>query len=373
MNKKELLEIKKQFTPDNCAITKICTCYVNGDKDKVTTSEDAFLSLPEEEEFKYFDILRSTLSGSITKNLENIRFSIEEEKENGKQEMLLKLRDSQLRDRDLLDRFYDKIIASYDTVENYLIVLIHGVYDIPGKAGDGTEMFDASDEVYSYIMCSICPVKLAKPGLAYIEKKNEIHERIRDRVVDKPMNGFLFPAFNDRGTDIHEALYYAKKPEDGQDAFIEEMFGTEAPVSPEMQKAAFEEMLGDVLLDATNYETVKNINESLMEIMDENRDNPEPVRLGKEEIKKVLESSGVAEDQMEHFDAAFDAHIGKTKDVVASNVVNTRKFCIETPDILLKVNPERADLVSTKTIDGRKCIVIAVDDNIDVNGVNVTV
>lgn len=373
MNKKEVLEIRKQFTPDNCAITKICTCYVNGEKEKVTMSEDAFLSLPEEEEFKYFDILRSTLSGSLTKNLENIKFSTEEEEKGGKQELLLKLRDSRLDDKELLEQFYDKIIASYDTVENYLIVLVHGVYDIPGKAEDGMEMFDASDEVYQYIMCSICPVKLAKPGLAYIEKKNEIHERIRDRVVDKPANGFLFPSFNDRGPDIHEALYYAKKPDDEQDTFVEDLFGTEAPVSPEMQKTAFEEMIGDVLLDSTDYETVKNINESMMDIIEENRDNPEPVHLDKMEIKKVLENSGVTEAQMEHFNAAFDTHIGNNKEVIAVNVINTKKFCIETPDISLKVNPERTDLVSTQVIDGRKCIVIAVDDNIDVNGVNVSV
>lgn len=67
MNKKEVSEIKKQFTPDNCAITRICGCYVDGEKNKKTQLKEAFLSLPEEEIFKYFELFRKTLSGTIGK------------------------------------------------------------------------------------------------------------------------------------------------------------------------------------------------------------------------------------------------------------------------------------------------------------------
>ena len=56
MNKKEILEIRKQFTPANCAITRICGCYVNHEKEKICQSKQAFLSMPEEEAYKYFDI-----------------------------------------------------------------------------------------------------------------------------------------------------------------------------------------------------------------------------------------------------------------------------------------------------------------------------
>lgn len=207
MNKKEIAEIKKQFTPANCAITRICGCYVNGEKEKQSTFKQAFLSLPEEEMFKYFDIFRKGLSGTIGKNLINMEFPLEAELNGGTHEFLLRLRESRLTDDTLLNVFYDRIIEVYDYAEHYLILLIHGAYDIPGKSSDNEEMFDASDEVYDYIVCSICPVKLSKPGLSYDAELNSFHDRIRDWIVEMPNHSFLFPAFNDRSTDIHSTLY----------------------------------------------------------------------------------------------------------------------------------------------------------------------
>ena len=202
MNKKEISEIKKQFTPEHCAITRICGCYVDGEKEKRTELKEAFLSLPEEEMFKYFDIFRKTLSGTIGKNLINLDFPLSQEAEGGTQEYLLRLRDSKLKDDDLLEDFYDKIIEHYFYGENYYIILIHGLYDIPGKASDGSQMFDASDEVYEFLLCSICPVKLSKAGLCYNSKTNNIEDRIRDWIVEMPDQGFLFPVFQDRSTDL---------------------------------------------------------------------------------------------------------------------------------------------------------------------------
>lgn len=165
MNKKEIAEIKKQFTPDRCAITRICGCYVNSEKEKQLEMKEAFLSLSDEEMFKYFDIFRKTLSGTIGKNLLNMEFPLQQELEGGTQEFLLKLRDSGLKDEELVTQFYDRVISSYDFGENYLILLIHAAYDIPGKTNDGLDMDDASTDVYQYVLCSICPVKLSKAAL----------------------------------------------------------------------------------------------------------------------------------------------------------------------------------------------------------------
>jgi hypothetical protein len=209
MIKKDILEIRKQFTHENCCITRICGCYVDAEKEKKLEIKDAFLSLPEEETFKYFDIFKHTLAGTVGKNMLNLEFPLAQETSGGTQDFLLRLRDSKLQDDALLDEFYDKVIEHYDFGENYLILLIHGVYDIPGKSKDGQEMFDASDEVYEHILCSICPVALAKAGLCYNSRKNSIEDRIRDWLVGAPAKGFLFPAFQDRSTDIHSVLYFS--------------------------------------------------------------------------------------------------------------------------------------------------------------------
>ena len=212
MIKQEINEIKRLFTPSNCSITRICGCYVDGEKNKKTEFKEAFLSLPEEEIFKYFELLRKNLSGSIGKNLLNLEFPTASELEDGTQAFLLRLRDSKLKDDALLEEFYDRIIGSYEFVGNYLILLIHDAYDVPGKTTDGLTMDDASDTVFEYIMCSICPVALSKPGLSYDIETNEFHNRIRDWVVNMPETGFLFPSFNDRCTDIHSTLFLTRIP-----------------------------------------------------------------------------------------------------------------------------------------------------------------
>ena len=183
MTKQEISEIKKLFTPKNCSITRICGCYVDGEKNKKTELKQAFLALPEEEMFKYFEILRKSLSGTIGKNLLNLEFPLKSETEGGTQEFLLRLRDSRLKDDALLEQFYDRIIESYEYVGNYLILLIHDAYDVPGRTRDGIEMEDASDEVYDYILTCICPVDLSKPGLSYNAVENTFQNRIRDWVV----------------------------------------------------------------------------------------------------------------------------------------------------------------------------------------------
>ena len=371
MNKKEVLEIRKQFTPANCAITRIAGCYVDHEKNKKMESKSAFLSLPEEEAFKYFDIFKKTLSGTMGKNMLNMEFPIDQEMPGGTQEFLMKLKASKLEDDILLEEFYDKVIATYEYAENYYIILIHAMYDVPGRSSDNLEMFDASDEVYEYLVCSICPVSLSKAGLSYNAESNCIQDRIRDWVVDMPDKGFLFPTFNDRSTDIHGVLYYTKKSEDLQPELIEQLLGARMPMSANTQKETFQMLIEDTLGEDGDYETIRNIHDILNDMIEEHKEEPEPLQLDKTDVRKVFEKSGVSSEKMECFDQNYEETAGEKTSLLATNITETKKFQIETPDIVIKVNPERADLIETRVIDGRQCLVIAVDDHIEVNGVNV--
>lgn len=370
MIKKEVLEVRKQFTPENCAITRICGCYVDGDKEIKLESKDAFLSLEEEEMFKYFTIFKQTLSGTLGKNMLNMEFPLDQEAEGGAQNFLLKLRDSKLTDDMLLEEFYQKVIDHYDFGENYYIVLIHGVYDVPGKASDGTEMFDASDSVYEYLLCSICPVHLSKEGLCYNSATNSIENRIRDWIVDVPAKGFLFPAFNDRASDIHSLLYYSKNPEELQPEFIDQVLGCRFPISAKNQKESFRAIISDTLGEDCDYEVVKNIHENLNELIEEHKDAPEPLELSKPDVRRLLQKSGASEEKMESFDRNYDDTVGEKTSLLASNIADTRKFHIEAPDVEIKVSPDRTDLIELRVIDGKQCLVITVNDRIEVNGVD---
>lgn len=372
MNKKEILEIRKQFTPETSRITRICGCYVDQEKTKRLETTQAFPALPQEEAFKYFDIFRHTLSGSLGKNLMNLEFPLEEEKEGGAQSFLLKLRDSALCDEALLDDFYDKVIASYPCPENYYIILIHAAYDIPGMASDGAELYDASDYVYEYLLCSLCPVTLSKPGLSYNSEKNSIEDRVRDRVVNAPDKGFLFPAFNDRNSDIHSVLYYTKKAEDLMPELLSGLLGCAVlPLSADNQKEVFNTLIAETLGEENSYETVRSIHETLNDLIEEKKDEPEPLTLTPSAVKRILEQSGVREEKIERVDEQFKELAGEKNVLTASNLPGARQFLIQTPDLTIKVNPDRADLIETRILDGRPCLVIPVDDSIEVNGLPV--
>ncbi len=371
MNKKEISEIKKQFTPSHCAITRICGCYVDGEKEKKAQMKEMFLSLPEEEMFKYFDIFRKTLSGTLGKNLVNMEFPMETEDFGGTQAFLMSLRESQLNDPNLLNEFYDKVIESYDYGENYLILLIHSVYDVPGKTTDGLEMEDASDEVYDHILCAICPVKLSKPGLSYQAETNSFHDRIRDWIVELPEVGFLFPAFNDRCADIHNILYYTKNPEDLRSSLVDQLLGCVLPLTAKNQKETFQTIIEDTLGSDCDYETIRNIHENLHEMMEEKKEEADPLVLDKTDIKNLLAGSGVHPEKLEDFEKHYEASAPEPVPFMASNIANTRKFEVKTPDVIVQVNPSRSDLVDTRIIDGRRCIVIEINDAVEVNGIPV--
>ncbi|MBF0998856.1 MAG: DUF4317 domain-containing protein, partial [Lachnospiraceae bacterium] len=290
----------------------------------------------------------------------------------GKQEFLLKLRDGGLKDEALVDEFFDLVIANYANGENYYIILVHASYDVPGVTKDGIEMEDASENVYEYLLCSICPVTLSKAGLGYNEEKNVIEERNRDWQVEQPGKGFLFPAFIDRASDIHELLYFTKKPDELHPEMIEALFGTVPPLSSKDQREGFQEIVQETIGEDGDYAIMQNIHENLNQMMEDHEEEKENLSLSKKEVKQLLQDSGVEQEKLEQFDKTFEASFSREDyPLLAGNIANTRKFELETPDVIIKVNPERADLVETRWIDGRQCLVIKVDDHIEVNGVQV--
>ena len=232
-------------------------------------------------------------------------------------------------------------------------------------------MFDASDEIYDHIMCCICPVKLSKAGLCYNAETNSIQDRIRDWIVEMPEVAFLFPQFNDRSTDIHGVLYYSKNTNELRDIFIDELLGCTAPLSAGGQKDSFNALVEETLGDDCNYDTVMNIHEKLNELIESQKDEPEPVVLTKSEVKRLFEDCGVEDEKLQSFDEQYEINAGEKSSLVASNITNTRRFEIKTPDVVVHVDPERAALVETKLIDGVKCLVIPMEGDVELNGIRI--
>ena len=232
-------------------------------------------------------------------------------------------------------------------------------------------MEDASDEIYEYILTCICPVALSKPGLSYHAEENTFHNRIRDWVVGMPETGFLFPAFNDRSSDIHSLLYYSKNAEELRDGFVEQLLGCSLPLSAGSQKETFQTLIEETLGETCDIEVVKNIHDKLTEITEEHKEDPEPIVLDKNEVKTIFADSGVSNEKLEEFDKHYDETAGEKTSLLVENVMNTRTFEVKTPDVIVKLKPDRTDLVETKIINGRRCLVIPLEGDVEVNGVTI--
>ncbi len=372
MTRKELNEIKSQYTLEDCGILRLCGCYVDGERNKITQFNENFLNLPEEEKHKYFDIFKKTLSGTPGKNLVDMKFNVDAYADEGARTFLMNLRDSGLKDDRLLNEFYDRIINNYSYVGNYLILLINQVYDIPAVTTDNIEMDDASDEVYSYILCSICHVNLSKPGLGYDEEDNNFHDKKQNHMVDVPDVGFLFPAFNKRSADEDMTLFYTKDVSEFEDGLIDCLLDCAVPLPAKQQKETFTSLVNEALGEEADLEIVKNIHENLEQIIEEKKqESPAPVMLDKTEMKDLLEKSGVKEEKLENFEEHFEMAAGEHGKLVASNVSSGKKFEVKTPDVVIKINSDKTDIVSTQVIGGRQCLVIQIDERLEVNGISV--
>lgn len=372
MTRKEINEIKSQYTLENCGILRLCGCYVDGERNKITQFNENFLNLPEEEKHKYFDIFKKTLSGTPGKNLIDMKFNVDAYADEGARTFLMNLRDSGLKDDRLLDEFYDRIINNYSYVGNYLIILINQVYDIPTVTTDNIEMDDASDEVYSYILCSICHVNLSKPGLGYDEEDNNFHDKKQNHMVDVPDVGFLFPAFNKRSADEDMTMFYTKDVSEFEDGLIDCLLDCVAPLPAKQQKETFTSLVSEAVGEEADLQVVKNIHANLEQIIEEKKqESTAPVMLDKNEMKNLLEKSGVKEERLENFEEHFEMAAGEHGKLVASNVSSGKKFEVKTPDVVIKINSDKTDIVSTQVIDGRQCLVIQIDERLEVNGISV--
>lgn len=366
MNKKEIAEIKKQYNSiENCSVTQVAGCYVDGEGNVKTKFRNNFLALPEEVIFKYLEIFRKCLSGKINKNLLTLEFPMEAEGEDGQQYLLLKLRDCQLKNDELLDVFYDRVISVYQHSGNYLILLIHNVYDIPGKASDNSVMEDASEEVYSYITCAICPVELSKAGLSYSPDADEFTNRDRDWVVKMPEVSFTFPAFNDRNADIHSVLYYEKKGKLENDEIMTDILGCSRVHSAEEQQAAFSSFLQEM---NCSMEEAVAVHEKLNEML-ESTPAEEIQPMGKQEVERLLQEC-LKSETLQNFDEVYDKEVG-SQEFVPTNITNARTMEIKGENVVIKIAADRTDIIQEKVIDGRKCIVITVDGGVEVNGTEV--
>lgn len=372
---KEIGEIRRHLRRDRSAITHLYGCYVNDNKEIITSFRQSTALMPENESDKYFALLRRTLSGGLGRNLIDLSFKTSQVAGSPEHKLLMDLRECKLQDEELLATFFQKIIDSVVLEGSYLILLGCDSYDVPFKGKDDIASRDQSDEVYTYLICTICPVKQTKANLHYVPEEKLFHDGAMNQMVSSPALGFLFPAFNDRATDIYSALYYTHDISVSQDTLIEALFNVPVPQPAAEQKKTFEALLTTSLGEECSLDVVQTVHDQISQRIELHKEAkvPEPLLIGKEEVKEVLASCHVSDAAMAKFSVSYDEAFGFEADLHPKNIIDNKHFELKTPDVVIKVDPARSDLIETRVIGGVKYIMICADEDVEVNGVSISI
>ena len=330
--------------------------------------------MPENEGDKYFALFKRVLSGAIGKNLIDLSFKTAQVAQGAPEhKLLMDLRECKLADDELLHGFFQKIIDTVVMEGNYLILIGCDSYDVPFKGKDDISDADKSEEVYTYLICAICPVKQTKANLHYVPEEKLFHDGAMNQPVAAPVLGFLFPAFDNRSTNIYNALYYTHDIQGSQDALIEALFNTPVPMPAAEQKKCFEALLTTALGEDCSLDVVQTVHDQLCERIELHKEAKvaEPLMIAKADVKEALASCGVYEEHLAKWSVDYDETFGFEADLHPKNIIDTKRFEVKTPDVSIKVDPTRSDLIETRTIGGVKYIMICADENVEVNGVSI--
>lgn len=373
MNEKEIGEIRRRVRRDRSNMTAIYGCYVNEQREIVTEYRQSTGIMSENEAERYYGLLKRTLSGTLGKNLIDITFRTAQVAGSPEHQLLMDLRKTALKDDELRMRFYQKIIESVDLDTGYLILTGCDSYDVPFQGKDDQTQADNSAETYNYLLCAICPVKQTKANLHYVPESKEFHDGGITHTAAAPELGFLFPAFDDRATNIYNALMYTHDSAHGHEAFVQAVFNTQ-PIKPAAeQKKSFEALLGAALGQECSMEVVQTVHEQLCQAIDLHKESrvADPLLISKEQVADALKTCAVSETSIAKFNVEFDETFGNEALLHPKNIIDNKKFEIHTPDVSIRVDPARSDLIETRIIGGVKYILICADENVEVNGVNI--
>ncbi|MBQ9121550.1 MAG: DUF4317 domain-containing protein [Clostridia bacterium] len=373
MNNREIAEIRKQYKLDKSGISHVRGCCVNGNHEIISEFDQSLGLMSEDETEEILALLRKTLSGTSGANLTDVRFSTQQVQESEEHKLLSTLRSSALKDDEAVHKFYEKVAATLSFDSNFLIFLAYDSYDMYSRSKDGEK--GESTETFSYILCSICPLKPAKSALGYIYHEGKLGNIFSDSVLSAPELGFMFPAFDDRMANIYSALYYTKSKSDNHEAFAEAVFHTPLPMPVAAQSETFKEVLTESFAEDCSYETVQAVYGQLRDMVDDHKasKSPEPLTVTKQTVSAVLKNCGISEEKVTAFEEKYDEGFGVGTELNPSNVIGTSKFEVKTPDVVIRVNPERTDLVETRVIDGIKYVLVRADSGVEVNGIAVNI
>lgn len=373
MNEKEIADIRRRYRFGKSNINRVCGCFVNENKEIISEFDQSLGLINEEDADQILGVMRKTLSGNVGRNLLEVEFSTQQVMESEEHRLLSELRSTELKDTAHVRALYEKIVSSLEIEGNYVILLAHDRYDVYAYSADGEK--EESAQSFSYILCSICPVKSGKPSLSFHTPSNCFRTVCADTVLSSPTLGFMFPAYEDGGANLYRALYYTKDLENSHEELSSALFSSELPMPAAEQKQTFGSVLERAMGEDCSLRVVRSVHHQVRQLMESQKEQQtdEPLVITKETAGDMLRYIGVSEERVAAFEEKYEEEFGECAELTPKNLVESNRFRIQTSEVKIQVSAEHSDLVETRVIDGVRYILIRADHEVEINGVNVLI
>ncbi len=374
MNKKETAEIKKNFSDKSgfFIMERILTAFVDAEKNLRYHQVNSCLTMPAAEHDVYNETLKRVLNTNVGKSFVEYEFPNEAYDEGKPQNILYKLLTSELKDETVCEEFLNHIANNIACEGPFAVVTAYCCYTVR-KKDKNDEFADGEDEIYRYLLTAFCPVNTATDGFVFDSFNNEITKKVNTELIisKAPSDGFLYPVFSNRSSDVNHVMYYTKSAGKPNISIIEDVLGCTFVMTAPNEKASFQNILKSVVGDDLDYTLINTVNEKIREVVEENKEDTDRTVIDNIKLRDILSDVGVPEERVKMVEPVYEKVCG-TAPLTASNLVET-KTVLTSPGITVNIKASAADKVRTSVIDGRRCLLIDIDDpTIEINGLPVT-
>lgn len=373
MNEKEIGELRRHLRADRCAVGALYGCFVNEKQEIVSTFRQSLATTPKDDADAALALMRKALSGAPGKNLLTLPFTTEQVMDSDEHRMFCALRNRDEAGEAGVEALFRAMSAALVMDTPYLILLAQDAYDVPAFGKDGEAAEDGA-EVFSYCLCAVCPVKETKPALGFFPVENTFRSLTANRVVSPPELGFLFPSFDDRSANIYDLLYYSRHADAIHPEFMEQVANVAVPMPADEQKDAFQEVLAEALSEDCSMKVAVELRDAICEQIAEakERKDEDPPTVTRGGVSRMLRDCGVGEERISAFEEGYTARFGDAA-LPPRNLVDEKRIEVRTPDVEIRVNTDRSDLIRTQTIDGVRYILIRAENGVEVSGMKVEI
>lgn len=377
MNKKEINKMKKEFKIDSVmlSIKEIYNVYVKKDNYSVICSNLNYLQMLDvEAQELYINNFKKILGGTLDTKLFELQFMAQD---NGTQSQITFTDMVNSEDKELFikccDNIVNKLLENYTYDSDVVMTIIKGEYwSGKNRKKDSTE--EETDIINSlqFIMGSVNKVEPFKKTLMfnYDEKEFKPSSGLDTAInLNAPLDGFMFPSFENGYADVNKVLYYNSKPKDINYKFIENVLNCAMKLTAEEEKTCFTDIIKNAVGESVKPEIIENIYSKLSEAKELCEENEEEI-ISLSDIKNILKD--VEAKDIEAVDRAFQDSCGTDYKFNINNILpdyNSKSIKIWNEDISISMSPKNlSGIKQIKSSQGGRRLIIELDDDVVVEG-----